>query len=448
MREAIARANAAGGQTRIEFAIESGPATVRLASPLPPISFHGLIDGWTQPGYAGAPLVELTGADVEAGSGLEIIGGELMVRGLVVTDWPGDGIFVHDCDGVVLVGLYAGISLDGRTAAGNDGSGIHALGATRCVVGGPGDSTVVASGNGGYGILYDEGSDWGQIEGCFAGTDRTGRSAVPNQLSGVRVIQAGGFTARGMEPDATNVFSGNVQYGLEIVGPQAHGAVVIGNRIGSDVSGTFAVPNNRSGILVYSTPQVRIGGQSTHDANVISGNHRAGITVDGAFTELPEYPYSGLGHCHDNVVQGNRIGVDRTGELPLPNLLRGVLINHAQDNVVMDNIIGANAQDGVLVLGPGGDANPYLVPSGNRVLRNRIGVTPSGNPCGNGRHGVFVRHGTNNTIGGNASGDANVIAANAGRGVMFSGTGARSNVLSPLNELAGNVQGEFHQPRE
>jgi hypothetical protein len=448
LREAIELANAGGGRVRIAFAIGSGPATVHLDAPLPPIAFAGVVDGWSQPGYTDRPMVEIRGADATVGSGLEIVGGGLTARGLAVTGWPEDGILVHDCDDVVLQGLHLGMALDGATAVGNGGSGVHALRAQRCSVGGTDTrAAVVASGNGGYGILFEDGADGGRIEGCFVGTDRHGLVAAPNQLSGVRVIQARSSVVGGASPASRNVLSGNVQYGLEVVGPEARDALVIGNHIGTDAGGETAVPNSRTGILVYSTSNVRIGGPAAGEGNVVSGNDRAGITVDGAYSDLPEYPYSGLGHCHDNVVQGNLIGVDRTGALPLGNKLRGILVNYAQDNTVIDNVIGANSGDGVLILGPDDDSDPHLVPTRNRVLRNRIGATASGASCGNGRHGVFVRHGSKNQIGGDSADDANIISGNSGRGVMFSGLGARTNVLSPRNDLAGNGQGEFHQPR-
>jgi len=447
LRAAIEEATGLGAGARIEFAIGERPVSIRPGAPLPPLAFGGLVDGWTQPGFDNAPLIEVNGADAGTGPGLEIVHDGLTVRGVAVTSWAGDGVFVHDCDGVVLVGLHTGVGVDGITAAGNAGSGVHALRATGCIVGGPGDAAVVASGNGGYGILYDEGANAGRIEGCFVGTDRSGRQAVPNQLSGIRVIQAGRCRVGGTDPAGRNVLSGNVQYGLEIVGPRASNAVVTGNHIGTDVTGTVAVPNDRTGILVYSSSGVRVGGPTPGEGNVISGNLRAGVTIDGAFSALPEYPYSGLGHCHDNTLQGNLIGVDRSGELPLPNHLRGVLINHAQQNIVLDNVICANTQDGVLVLGPEDNSDPHLVPTANRVLGNRIGVTPAGKACGNGRHGVFVRHAQHNEVGGDGPGEANVVASNGGRGVMFSGAGALTNVLSPLNDLKDNAQGPFHQPR-
>ena len=52
--------NAAPGADTIEFAIGSGPQTILLGSDLPTITDTVVIDGNTQPGFSGSPLVELT----------------------------------------------------------------------------------------------------------------------------------------------------------------------------------------------------------------------------------------------------------------------------------------------------------------------------------------------------------------------------------------------------
>ncbi len=448
LREAVERANTADGEARIEFAIAGGPTTIRLASPLPPINFHGLIDGWTQPGYAAAPLVELSGADVDAGNGLEIVGGGLTVRGLAVTSWPGHGIFLHACSDVELLGLHVGVGLDGEQPAGNVADGIHAVDAPRCSVGGPAQDTVVISGNQGHGIWIKEGAVDFRVRGSLIGVGRDGHAPLPNARSGIKVEQARAAWIGGSERGEGNVVAGNRLYGVEIGGPRARDAVVIGNLIGTDASGLAALPNGRSGLLVYNTPRVRIGGASAREANVISGGERAGVNLDGSVATVDPYDYAGRGNATGIVIQGNLIGVDKTGERPLGNRLRGILITYAQDNAIIDNVISANGEDGILILGPDDDSDPNLVPSGNRILRNRIGVTRSGAPCGNRRHGVLVWNGSNNHIGSDDSRDANMISGNEGRGVHFSGLGARTNVLSPLNDLTDNGQGEFHQPRE
>src|SRR5207237_10174123 len=59
LRQAINSANASPGQDRIDFDIPpAGPQTITLTQPLPAIVESVEIDGTTQPGYAGTPIVE------------------------------------------------------------------------------------------------------------------------------------------------------------------------------------------------------------------------------------------------------------------------------------------------------------------------------------------------------------------------------------------------------
>ena len=90
LRQAILDANSVTGQTvTIEFAIAgSGVQTIELASPLPAIAASVSIDGTSQPGYAGTPLITLGGESTV----ITIADGNLTVRGLsfsrVVIDAP------------------------------------------------------------------------------------------------------------------------------------------------------------------------------------------------------------------------------------------------------------------------------------------------------------------------------------------------------------------------
>ena len=60
-REAITFANAHPGPNTITFALPAGSTTIHLLSPLPAITNPVVIDGTSQPGFAGTPLVDLTG---------------------------------------------------------------------------------------------------------------------------------------------------------------------------------------------------------------------------------------------------------------------------------------------------------------------------------------------------------------------------------------------------
>ena len=97
---------------------------------------------------------------------------------------------------------------------------------------------------------------------------------------------------------AGNVISGNDGYGI-----YDHGAnLIAGNLIGTDVSGTFAVPNDYPGFT--SRPRATpIGGTTAGAGNVISGNIQGGIIVAASA----------------NLIEGNKIGTNAAGSAALAN---------------------------------------------------------------------------------------------------------------------------------
>ena len=58
--------------------------TIDLASPLPPITTSVLIDGTTQPGFAGTPLIALGNQSPGSPGPFTISGGDVTIRGLAV----------------------------------------------------------------------------------------------------------------------------------------------------------------------------------------------------------------------------------------------------------------------------------------------------------------------------------------------------------------------------
>src|SRR3954470_9795176 len=61
LRDAITQANATKALDSIHFSIGSGAQTISPASPLPVLTAPVSIDGATQPGYAGTPLITVDG---------------------------------------------------------------------------------------------------------------------------------------------------------------------------------------------------------------------------------------------------------------------------------------------------------------------------------------------------------------------------------------------------
>ena len=97
LRQAILDSDAAtGGTNTIDFAIPGqGVQTIALASPLPAISTAVLVDGFSQPGYAGTPLIELSGEYAGSGNGLTITSSGSTIRGLAIVDFAaGAGVMI------------------------------------------------------------------------------------------------------------------------------------------------------------------------------------------------------------------------------------------------------------------------------------------------------------------------------------------------------------------
>ena len=128
-----------------------------------------------------------------------------------------------------------------------------------------------------------------------------------------------------------------------------------------------------------------------------------------------------------NVVQGNFIGTDVSGNADLGNARFGVLIQAAPDNTVggsqarQGNVISGNDQFGIAIVVAGA--------SGNVVQGNYIGTDATGSAdLGNAVAGVDIQDAPDNTIGGSQPGEGNVISGNHLDGVLMD-AGASGNVV-------------------
>ncbi len=186
------------------------------------------------------------------------------------------------------------------------------------------------------------------LQGNYIGTDVTGEVALRGG-NGV-VVSGFGNVVGGTAPGAGNLISGNGEFGILIrddFDSQA-GAVVQGNRIGTNKEGTRALGNGTSGfggehsggIDIRSSGNT-IGGLEPSAANLISGNNGSGIHLTGYFSA-------------NNVIEGNLIGTQADGISPLPNTGDGILITPDIDPVTHIVYPGAiNTSIGGLVTGAG-----------------------------------------------------------------------------------------------
>src|ERR1044071_2859000 len=113
LRQAILDANSNDGTDMINFHIGTGARTISPLSPLPSIVGRVTIDGTTQPGYPGTPIIEIEGSQAGTASGLIIFAGFSTIRGLVINRFSGDGISMADGSGNTIENNYIGVDVTG-----------------------------------------------------------------------------------------------------------------------------------------------------------------------------------------------------------------------------------------------------------------------------------------------------------------------------------------------
>ncbi len=266
----------------IHFAIaETGVQTISPATALPPIAAGVTIDGTTQSGASCATwpptlLVEIAGdaTTPAASDGLSINGNGVLVRGLVVNSFSGDGIQLNDASGVRIECNFIGTDSTGSLDYGNLGVGVRLVGSTLAVIGGPdvSDRNVISA-NAVAGVLIDAASSDNAVQGNFIGTDLGGADRLDN---------FNGVVVRGAINDiADNLISGNTEGGVLFDVGTAIGNTVLGNRIGSNAADTAALPNDGAGVsLLNGATQNTVG--TIAAPNQIRANGTSGVRVDGA----------------------------------------------------------------------------------------------------------------------------------------------------------------------
>jgi Periplasmic copper-binding protein (NosD) len=297
-----------------------------------------------------------------------------------------------------VAGNYIGTNASGTAVPTGQATGgvrgIQIRNSTNTTIGG---STAaernLISGNQHMGIEFVGGGTTGQTIGNYVGTDVTGNSAIANG-TGVSTFFANNQTIGGVNPGEGNLISGNTNDGISFVGNSSTNNRAIDNRIGTNAAGTAAVGNG-NGVRIFAganNNQVGNDGNGVNDAaegNLISGNNRAGISIQGA---------------NNNRIAGNAIGVGANGTTAIGNAQDGVIITDAAANSVTANLITNNGR-GVAIVGATSTGNSVLVNSifGNGTIGidlGRDGITPNSSPstANNGQAFPVLISATGNTV--------------------------------------------------
>jgi trimeric autotransporter adhesin len=433
LREAlIAANNTSNPYDVISFNISgAGVHTITVgATALPTITGAVLIDGWSQGGFAGTPLIELSGN--YAGSsveGLTLGAGSdgSTVRGLIINRFTGNGIEINGSGYHTLQGNWIGLDATGTAAAANFENGIYATASSGNLIGGAtAAERNVISGNGLRGIHFVD-VDGSTIAGNYIGTDASGSADVNGSIG--NMIQSGivlsngsdGNLIGGTSTGARNVVSGNNHVGIELQFNSSNNRVQ-GNYIGTTATGQAALGNMSAGMSFWAAGSGNVlGGDVAGARNVISGNDGIGVLVGNGSTGA--------------TVQGNYIGIAADGATALGNGTQGIVVRGASTNTLIGtdangtndagerNVISGNTGDGVQISGAG--------TTGTAVRGNYIGTNAAGTAAlGNGLNGVSIFTGASgNTIGGMAAGAGNVLSGNGDNGLAIADSGSAANLV-------------------
>ena len=435
LRAALEEANSATDLDEIRFSGVipkiAGVVEIYPNSALPIIFNPVLIDGYSHPDYDSAsanptPIINLIGTSAGANiSGLALVQGadNSTIRGLAITRFEADGILLSNffapngpanvrIDGNHL-GVWRGSFYNGNE---RDGIGIYNSRNTtigrRCgvLVGCPGVGNLI-SGNERHGVHIEGDSDDANLDGNFIGTDRFGNSTSPpfsggtaNAMHGVDIgseasnISIGTIgsifnivTGLSTPVAGGNLISGNAGSGIHAVGD--YQINVRANKIGTNVSGTSALPNLAHGIHTEGGFDTSILGDTGLSQNLISGNAVHGIFCDGG---------------DPGIIAGNAIGTNLAQDAAIPNGGNGIDV--VCEVSIRSNVVGGNALSGI--------RNDRLA----SIRDNWIGTNAAGNDLGNGDHGILIDDSGSGFANIGLPGQGNRIGFNGLDGIYVSGT--------------------------
>jgi len=365
----------------------TSPVTIALDNPLPALTQGYItIDG----SHAG---VILDGSRLQgAADGLEILSDGNTVQGLQILHFPRTGVRISDAEN-------------------------NRIGGDRSQGVGPVGQGNVISGNGSGVRIGGRGAMNNVVVGNLIGTDASGTKALGNGDFGV--ILNDGASQNQVGGDAAwerNIVSGNIGQGISMFG--CGGNTVVGNFVGTDVSGMLPLGNGSYGI------SLELGGfNSVVRGNLVSGNGHFGVYVGDWGSDY-------------NVIVGNLIGTDATGSTDMGNAAAGVGIGGWFLGGLFNRIGGTRPGEANIISGnPIGIWMAGLPTAENLVLGNLIGTDVTGTRVigdENWHFGIVSHAGSRALIGGATAAERNLISGRGGPALVLG---------SDHNYFAGNYVG-------
>jgi hypothetical protein len=386
--EAITDANASGVASQIDFNIGSGGAqTIMIQSLLPALGNSITIDGSTEPGFTGAPLVTIYDLDPQhILPGLSVAGNGDTVRALHFagfTALPGPlpplGPLPNPLNGYAVV-----VSGDNDLIVGNQIPDILVVTGSNDTIGG----TSASEGNTLGSVLV------GNQSGATASGDVLEGNTIALDVTATNTTA---LTIGGSMAGAGNVSSGSIQIS------KSSGAVVQGNTLDMSDQDQFATT-----VGLDDATNCTLGGTTALARNVING----------AATKIRIISEVSPATVLNDVVEGNYIGTLADGQSPPPSISfsPGILVDSSGNTIINNTIAFSGVYEaGIEIFGG----------TGNRISQNSMfdnGTT--GIQLGDGAANVYKPNGVNPGTGPNDSQNFPVIASavESGGNTVITGT--------------------------
>ena len=436
-----------GENGKIEFDIPGSPPHKIILNDIIWINQMVEIDASTQTGFNGIPVVEIDANELEAA--FIIIGSnaaETKISHLQIYNFKNVGIATQPgADHVSLFQNYIGFYWDSNSGTwwrnfehGNpekftraNGIGIQSSYNTI-------DGNIISGVHNGISIGYDalsNSENWGPwnvgniLMYNRIGTTPDGKSILTNTSGADQyfpnfsdpVGTPSEWALFGNNSDGiflgarasktqiyNNTTSGNYSQGIELFHNTVTETNVFFNHSGTDISGTYAVPNGEGGVIISNYAH-----HNNIGYNTFSGNRVTGVLIGGKG--------SGVSGSY-NHIEVNRIGVDASGKNIIPGQKIGIHLLESESlyNTIDRNIIGGN------------DFGIYLEDTNyNKLINNLVGTNNSGDNIGNNRDGIILDNSHDNIVIKNTSkfNGFNAPGGDEGRGI-WNFNGSESNHYS------------------
>lgn len=398
LREAITAANNNPGLDTIAFNIGSGLQTIQPSSQLPTISDPVILDGTTQPGFAGAPLIEIDGSLTTNSKGLAVnSNGPTTIRGLIMNRFAFSAIELKGTGNNVVAGNYIGTNAAGNAnfPNPNNGVGIAVFSPNNTIGGLTAADRNIVSGNRSQSVsmgidVFGASAIGNRIIGNYIGTDVGGTLNLGQVNAGIRIGNASGTIVGGSTAAERNLISANLA-NIDVLG---HDNKIMGNYIGTKPDGTGGQISSYGVFIEVGAQNNIIGGTNPGEGNLIPASVKRGVTVT------------------DTAVGNSVLGNSILSPIPIDLKFDGVTLNDygATLNDPSDADTGPNNLQNYPVINtvtPNGSntiIDGVLRTEANKTYRIELFSNTSCNPSGFGA-GRFYVAATNVTT--NSSGNAN-----------------------------------------